>query len=75
MKVTYRGYEITVTREKCLAGYGMLYTTIYDSDGVERVCMVEDSGEKVRDQIRYMKQRIDAELASDKPWGDDDEDY
>lgn len=72
MKVIYRGHEIEVKREKCLAGYGMLYTSVFDPDGVERVGDVEDSGEKVRDQIKYMKERIDAELASDKPWDDDE---
>ena len=69
MKVKYRGYEIEVKRERCLGGWSELYTTIYRlSDGLECVCYCEDSAEKVVDQVRYMKKRIDDELASDNPW-------
>lgn len=60
MKVEYRGFEIDVRRERCLGGWDMLYTTIMRiSDGwfLEDTC--EDSGEKVRDQVRYMKGRVD----------------
>lgn len=69
MRLIYRGHEITVTRERCLGGWDMLYTAIFRvSDGYECTSFCEDSGEKVRDQVRYMKQRIDAELAEDDPW-------
>lgn len=71
MKVVYRGHEIEVTREKCLGGWSELYTSVFRlSDGLECVCAVEDSAEKVVDQVRYMKERIDEELASENPWGD-----
>ncbi len=40
---------------------------------VECVCACEDSAEKVVDQVRYMKERIDEELASDKPWDEEAE--
>ena len=70
MKVVYRGHEIEVTREKCLGGWSELYTSVFRlSDGLECVCAVEDSEEKVVDQVRYMKERIDEELASENPWG------
>jgi len=71
MKVVYRGHEIEVTREKCLGGWSELYTSVFRlSDGLECVCAVEDSEEKVVDQVRYMKERIDEELASENPWED-----
>lgn len=74
MKVQYRGHEIEVKREKCLGGWSELYTTVYRlSDGLECVCDCEDSAEKVVDQVRYMKERIDEELASDNPWGEQGE--
>lgn len=69
MRVIYRGHEINVRRERCLGGWDMLYTSIFRvSDGYECTSFCEDSGEKVRDQIGYMKRRIDAELATDDPW-------
>lgn len=71
MKVVYRGHEIEVTREKCLGGWSELYTSVFRlSDGLECVCAVEDSAEKIVDQVRYMKERIDEELASENPWED-----
>jgi hypothetical protein len=65
----YRGYTIEVVREKCLGGWNMLYTTITrDSDGYEAEYLAEDSKDTVRDQIKYMKERIDAEHETDDPW-------
>jgi hypothetical protein len=63
MKATYRGFEISVTREKCLAGYDLLYFDIYRiNDGY---CLEEsfsDESTPVREFMRYMKERVDAEL-------------
>ncbi|HZJ99495.1 MAG TPA: hypothetical protein VFC79_05795 [Tissierellaceae bacterium] len=71
MKVVYRGHEIEVTREKCLGGWSELYTSVFRlSDGLECICSVEDSAEKIVDQVRYMKERIDEELALENPWED-----
>jgi hypothetical protein len=69
MKAHHRGYEINVTREKCLGGWSMLYYSILrESDGWVVVESFEDSGHTVRELVRYMKERIDAELAEDDPW-------
>lgn len=69
MIAKHRGYTIEVRREECLGGWPMLYTTIIrDSDQYIAAEFPEDSGEKVRDQIRYMKERIDNELAEEDPW-------
>jgi hypothetical protein len=62
-RVIYRGHEIEVKREKCLAGYLLLYYSIYRlSDGYCVEESFEDSAEKVWDMISYMKERLDAEI-------------
>jgi hypothetical protein len=67
----YKGYEIKVTRERCLGGWDMLYYYIMrERDGWFCVDNFEDSAEKVRDMVGYLKQRIDYELASDDPWSE-----
>lgn len=69
MKTVYRGHEIDVRREECLGGWDRLYTTIIrSSDGFICTEFGENSEERVTDQVRYMKERIDAELATDDPW-------
>lgn len=69
MKATHRGHEITVKREQCLAGNPRLYVSIFRlSDGYECTSFSEDSDEKIADMMRYMKERVDAELATDDPW-------
>ena len=69
MKTNYKGHEIIVTREPCLAGYPMLYYSIFRiSDGYECESGCEDSSETVRDMVRYMKERIDTELSESDPW-------
>jgi len=74
VKVVYRGHEIEVKRERCLGGWSELYTSVFRlSDGLECVCACEDSAEKVVDQVRYMKERIDEELASNNPWDEETE--
>lgn len=68
---SYRGHRIEVSREKCLAGYSLLYYSVYrEGDGYECLCSFEDSAEKVRDMVGYMKARIDDELADPDPWGE-----
>jgi hypothetical protein len=69
MRTTYRGYEIKVTREKCLGGWSMLYYYVMRlEDGWFAVDSFEDSAETVRGMIGHMKNRIDNELAEDDPW-------
>lgn len=71
VKASYRGYTIDVRRERCMAGYHMLYTTIVrDADAFIAEELVEDSDELVQDQVRYMKGRIDAELECEDPWNE-----
>jgi len=69
MKTNYRGYEIDVRREKCLAGYMLMYVSILRiDDGYIAEYYPYDGGETVREMIALMKERIDNELNTDDPW-------
>jgi hypothetical protein len=60
MKVLYRGFEIDCHREKCMAGYQLLYFTVYrKSDGYELICDYTGGSDTVRDYVGYMKNRVD----------------
>jgi len=72
MKITYRGYEIEAHREKCMAGYSLLYYSIFrESDGFECTSGFQDSSETVPDMINLLKGRVDAELLDPDPWGEE----
>lgn len=71
MKTSYRGYEIEVHREKCMGGWENLYLTIMrESDGKYVEDSFTEGSDTVPDFIGYMKERIDAELADEDPWGE-----
>ena len=60
MKVLYRGFEIDCHREKCMAGYQLLYFTVYRKpDGYELICDYTSGDDNVRDYVGYMKNRVD----------------
>jgi hypothetical protein len=58
MKVNYRGFELEAKREKCLAGYALLYYTAY-IDGYEYICSFEDSNETTIEKIRQLENMVD----------------
>ena len=69
MKVTYRGHEINVRRERCMAGYYLTYYSIIrDSDQF----IVEDSfteGEDtLPDMVRYLKAHVDDAIENPKDY-------
>ena len=69
MKVTYRGHEIEAKREKCLAGYRLLYFSVFRvSDGYECVSSYTTGDDTPAEMVGYLKSRVDAELASPTPW-------
>lgn len=73
MKTIYREHEIEVTRENCLGGWSMLYTSVLRlSDGLECVCACENTNDTILSQVEYMKERIDEELARQNPWDEGD---
>jgi hypothetical protein len=59
MKVTYKGFEITVEREKCMAGYDLLYYHIMTPDEEFIIDTFEDSAETVREKIKQLKETVD----------------
>lgn len=74
MTSTYRGHRITVERSKSLAGWEMLFWSIFRvSDGYECDSGFSTSADTVRDFHASLKERVDAELADENPWGEDTE--
>jgi len=60
MKKQYKGFEIEVTREKCMAGYPLLYYSVFRcSDGWELISGYEDSAETIPEMIASMKNIVD----------------
>lgn len=75
-KVSYRGYEIVLSREPSLGGDQNLYYSIFrESDVRECVSNFTSGAETLDDFERYMKNRIDEELASDDPWGESEDPF
>lgn len=60
MKVKYKGFELEAKREKCMAGYSLLYYTAYRiCDGWEMICSFSDCGDTVRDYLGFLKGWVD----------------
>lgn len=71
MQQICRGHEIDVRRERSLGGDVLLYFSVFRaSDGYECTSGFTTGDDTVRDYVRYMRERIDKELASDDPWGE-----
>jgi hypothetical protein len=68
MKTTYKGFKIEAHREKCMAGYKLLYYSVYTSDGVEVTVGYEDSDEKVRDKVEQLKEVVDDYIEHPEDW-------
>jgi hypothetical protein len=73
MKIDYKGFEISVEREKSLAGYDMLFFYIMrKSDTWFLVDSFEDSEETIKNKIEHMKETIDDYLKNPEDYEDDD---
>lgn len=60
MKVNYKGFEIEVKRENCMAGYPLVYFSIFRiSDGWEIANGFYDTADTVREVIKDMKVQVD----------------
>ena len=71
MQTIYRGHEINLSRERCMGGWDMLYYSIYrQSDGYECASGFTEDESPLRTYMKYMKERVDAELADADPWGE-----
>lgn len=74
MKADYKGFEINVEREKCLGGWSMLYYTVMrKSDGYFLIDSFEDSEERVRDQVSFLKGVVDRYLIDPSEFEDIDD--
>ena len=67
MKVEYKGHEIEVKRERCMAGWMLLYYSIFRlGDGYEVTSGFTEDQSSVKEYVGYMKKKIDDELAEGK---------
>lgn len=62
MVINYKGFEIEVSRDDCLAGHSMIYYSIFTADGTELDCGFSDTEDTVLDYIEFMKNRVDEYL-------------
>lgn len=69
MIAKYRGYEITVDRDKTQAGWDAMFLCVVRLSD-RRICLEEPyyGSESVREMVGCMKRRIDNEHATDDPW-------
>jgi hypothetical protein len=76
MIVNYKGFEIDVTREKCMAGYDLVYRNIFRiSDGYQLVGDFSDDNDTIREHVGSMKHRIDEYLKNPEQYEKDEEEY
>lgn len=61
MKSKYRGYDLEVVRDNCMAGYPLLYYSIF-KDGEEIDNSFEDSEETVRGKLKQLKKEVDMRI-------------
>jgi len=60
MKTSYKGYEIRVVRERCLAGYSLIYYDVFrDVDGLHVIGDFTESEDTIRTITKDLKQRVD----------------
>ena len=73
MKTHYRGFEIEVKREKCLAGYPLVYYSIFRiSDGWEFDSGFYDTNDTVRSFMSDMKAKVDDYIANPQDYEEDE---
>lgn len=74
MKVSYRGFEIEAKREKCLAGYSLLYFSIFrESDGWELLSDYSEGDDTVHAAVGYLKETVDDYFKNPSEYEDEDE--
>ena len=71
MKTVYRGHEIEVRRAQCMGGWAQLYVSVFRlRDGHECTSFHTEDDSTEQAYVGYMRDRVDAELESDDPWGE-----
>lgn len=72
MTTTYRGFEITVTREKTLAGWNeLVLTAMRKEDGWFLVDTYSESNDKVKDMMAELKRKVDDYYDHPKEWDEE----
>jgi hypothetical protein len=73
MKIKYRGFELEAKRENSMAGYDMVYVSVFRiSDGWEFIADVYDGSISVREAMRELKDAVDAYHKNPKEYEDDE---
>ena len=63
MKINYKGFEIDVYRDECMAGYDLVYRSIYCiEDGYELWADFCDDNDTIKTHIQSMKFQVDEYL-------------
>ena len=76
MIINYKGFEIDVRREKCMAGYNLVYRNVFRiSDGYQLWGDFSDDEDTIRTHINCMKFHIDEYLKDPKQYEKDEEEY
>jgi hypothetical protein len=70
MKVKYKGFELSASREKSMGGWDTLYFYIFTPTGYCLVDSFEDSSEKVRDKIQQLKETVDDYILNPQDYED-----
>lgn len=71
MKALYRGYRISVRREKTLGGGdSIFYFAEREPDGFMPIGAAADGSRTLRDVMEHVKAEIDAQLVEDDPFGE-----
>jgi hypothetical protein len=71
LREVHRDHEILLSREECQGGWELLYYSIFrQSDGYECDSGFTEDESDLPTYMGYMRDRIDAELAEDDPWGE-----
>jgi hypothetical protein len=64
MTVDYRGFEINVVKDRCLAGYDLTYFSIFrKSDGYEIASGNSDDADTASTWVGMMESRVDGFIA------------
>jgi hypothetical protein len=72
VKTVYKGFEIEVYRGKCMAGYPLVYYSIFRiSDGWELDSGFYDTADTVSEIIKDMKAMVDHYLKNPSDYGED----
>jgi len=75
MKVSYRGFEIEASRDKCLAGHDLIYYSIFrESDKWEMSSNFIDTADTVRTMVNCCKGMVDDYLDNSSKHQNEDED-